>query len=59
MESKKEEADKHHIHRAESPTASCVSMKSDWSKGDAPNFSNEPGPPHLKYVTPHIPYTQH
>ncbi|KAM7002931.1 NLR family CARD domain-containing protein 3-like isoform 2-T2 [Tautogolabrus adspersus] len=31
--------------RAESPLSSCLSMKSDWSKGLLPpNFSNEPGP---------------
>uniref|UniRef100_A0A8D3BEK1 Uncharacterized protein n=1 Tax=Scophthalmus maximus TaxID=52904 RepID=A0A8D3BEK1_SCOMX len=32
--------------RAESPVFSCVSMKSDWSKGHPPNFSPEPGPSH-------------
>uniref|UniRef100_A0A3Q3GAF4 NACHT domain-containing protein n=1 Tax=Labrus bergylta TaxID=56723 RepID=A0A3Q3GAF4_9LABR len=31
-------------NRAESPLSSCVSMKSDWSKGLPLNFSNEPGP---------------
>ncbi|XP_065811572.1 NLR family CARD domain-containing protein 3-like [Labrus bergylta] len=30
--------------RAESPLSSCLSMKSDWSKGLPPAFSNEPGP---------------
>ncbi|XP_050923184.1 NACHT, LRR and PYD domains-containing protein 12 isoform X21 [Lates calcarifer] len=30
--------------RAESPGSSCLSMKSDWSKGEPINFSNEPGP---------------
>ncbi|XP_065810532.1 NACHT, LRR and PYD domains-containing protein 12-like isoform X2 [Labrus bergylta] len=30
--------------RAESPLSSCLSMKSDWSKGDPLSFSNEPGP---------------
>uniref|UniRef100_A0A8P4KLF4 Protein NLRC3 n=1 Tax=Dicentrarchus labrax TaxID=13489 RepID=A0A8P4KLF4_DICLA len=29
--------------RAESPMSSCLSMKSDWSKGLPPTFSNEPG----------------
>ena len=57
MESKKEEPDKHHIHRAESPTPSCVFMKSDWSKEwNPPDFSDEPGPPHTQYVNPPIQY---
>ncbi|XP_060893017.1 uncharacterized protein LOC132973522 [Labrus mixtus] len=30
--------------RAESPLSSCLSMKSDWSKGQPLLFSNEPGP---------------
>ncbi|XP_065810546.1 NLR family CARD domain-containing protein 3-like isoform X2 [Labrus bergylta] len=30
--------------RAESPLSSCLSMKSDGSKGEPPLFSNEPGP---------------
>ncbi|XP_065810519.1 NLR family CARD domain-containing protein 3-like isoform X2 [Labrus bergylta] len=30
--------------RAESPLSSCLSMKSDLSKGEPLNFSNEPGP---------------
>ncbi|XP_038134130.1 NACHT, LRR and PYD domains-containing protein 3-like isoform X4 [Cyprinodon tularosa] len=30
-------------NRAESPSPSCVSMKSDWSKGVPPVFSNDPG----------------
>ncbi|XP_073348580.1 uncharacterized protein [Pagrus major] len=30
--------------RAESPGSSCLSMKSDRSKGRPPDFSNEPGP---------------
>uniref|UniRef100_A0A8C4DWY5 Protein NLRC3 n=1 Tax=Dicentrarchus labrax TaxID=13489 RepID=A0A8C4DWY5_DICLA len=30
--------------RAESPVSSCLSMKSDESKDDPPDFSNEPGP---------------
>ncbi|XP_053303147.1 protein NLRC3 isoform X2 [Pleuronectes platessa] len=34
--------------RAESPVFSCVSLKSDWSIGEPPNFSNEPGPSHTK-----------
>ncbi|XP_062248569.1 NACHT, LRR and PYD domains-containing protein 12-like [Platichthys flesus] len=34
--------------RAESPGFSCVSLKSDWSKGLPLNFSNEPGPSHTK-----------
>ena len=49
MEREEEEDDKHHIHRAESPTDSCVSMKSDKSKGEPPDFS-ESGPPHTQYV---------
>ncbi|XP_047188323.1 NLR family CARD domain-containing protein 3-like isoform X15 [Scophthalmus maximus] len=32
--------------RTESPVSSCVSMKSDRSKGRMPNFSGEPGPSH-------------
>ncbi|XP_047188360.1 NLR family CARD domain-containing protein 3 isoform X5 [Scophthalmus maximus] len=32
--------------RAESPVSSCVSMKSDWSKDEPPDFSGEPGPSH-------------
>ena len=39
-------------HRAESPTPSLLSVKSDHSKGMPPKFSNEPGPPHTKYVNP-------
>ncbi|XP_071371600.1 NLR family CARD domain-containing protein 3-like isoform X2 [Centroberyx affinis] len=34
--------------RAESPVPSCLSMKSDWSIGLPPNFSNEPGPSDTK-----------
>ncbi|KAM4527193.1 uncharacterized protein PAE49_024133 isoform 2-T2 [Odontesthes bonariensis] len=34
----------HHRHRAESPGSDCLSMKSDRSKGGAPDFSGEPGP---------------
>ncbi|XP_027129812.1 protein NLRC3-like [Larimichthys crocea] len=34
--------------RAESPVSSCLSLKSDWSKGIPPNFSNEPGPSDTK-----------
>nr|WPK86722.1 NLRC3-like protein 124 [Sebastes schlegelii] len=34
--------------RAESPVPSCLSMKSDWSKGSPPDFSNEPGPSDTK-----------
>ncbi|XP_050922780.1 NACHT, LRR and PYD domains-containing protein 14 isoform X8 [Lates calcarifer] len=30
-------------NRAGSPVSSCLSMKSDWSKGLPPTFSNEPG----------------
>ena len=33
---------------AESVISSCLSMKSDWSKDDLPNFSNEPGPSDTK-----------
>ena len=33
---------------AESVISSCLSMKSDWSKGDLPDFSNEPGPSETK-----------
>ncbi|KAM7002461.1 NACHT, LRR and PYD domains-containing protein 3-like isoform 3-T3 [Tautogolabrus adspersus] len=32
-------------HRAEAPLPSCLSMKSDWSKGLPPAFSTEPGLP--------------
>ena len=42
-------------HRAESPTPSLLSMKSDRSKGNNPNFSDEPGPPHT-YVDPPVQY---
>ena len=42
-------------HRAESPTPSLLSVKSDWSMGQAPNFSDEPGPPHT-YVDPPVQY---
>ncbi|XP_044195835.1 NLR family CARD domain-containing protein 3-like [Thunnus albacares] len=34
--------------RAESPVSSCLSMKSDRSKGHPLNFSNEPGPSDTK-----------
>ncbi|XP_071373155.1 NLR family CARD domain-containing protein 3-like isoform X2 [Centroberyx affinis] len=34
--------------RAESLVSSCLSMKSDWSKGSPLNFSNEPGPSDTK-----------
>ncbi|XP_044044677.1 NLR family CARD domain-containing protein 3-like [Siniperca chuatsi] len=34
--------------RAESPGSSCLSLKSDWSKGFPPDFSNEPGPSDTK-----------
>ncbi|KAI3354941.1 hypothetical protein L3Q82_004734 [Scortum barcoo] len=30
--------------RSESPRSSCLSLKSDWSKGRPPDFSNERGP---------------
>ena len=50
MEREEEEDDKHHIHRAESPTDSCVSMKSDTSMREPLNFSDQPGPPHTLYV---------
>ncbi|KAM6982901.1 NACHT, LRR and PYD domains-containing protein 12-like [Tautogolabrus adspersus] len=33
---------------AKSPVPSCVSLKSDWSKEHHPDFSNEPGPSHIK-----------
>ncbi|XP_053303095.1 NACHT, LRR and PYD domains-containing protein 3 isoform X2 [Pleuronectes platessa] len=33
-----------HRLRAESPGSRCVSLKSDWSMGRPPFFSNEPGP---------------
>ena len=39
-------------HRAESPTPSLLSMKSDWSLQQPPDFSNEPGPPDSQYVNP-------
>ncbi|KAM7011936.1 protein NLRC3-like [Tautogolabrus adspersus] len=35
--------------RAESPVPSCVSLKSDRSKGEPPDFSNEPGPSDTKF----------
>ena len=35
-------------NRAESPGSSSVSLKSDWSKDEPLNFSNEPGPSHTK-----------
>ena len=44
-EREEEGTDKQHIHRPEPPS---VSMKSD-----------EPGPPHTKYVNPPVQYTQH
>ncbi|XP_076617174.1 protein NLRC3-like isoform X1 [Chaetodon auriga] len=34
--------------RAECPVSSCLSMKSDRSKGEPPLFSNEPGPSNSK-----------
>ncbi|KAM7009497.1 NACHT, LRR and PYD domains-containing protein 12-like [Tautogolabrus adspersus] len=34
--------------RAESPVPSCLSLKSDRSKGETPNFSKEPGPSDTK-----------
>ncbi|XP_069368329.1 NLR family CARD domain-containing protein 3-like isoform X11 [Paralichthys olivaceus] len=34
--------------RAESPEFSCVSLRSNQSKGNPPVFSNEPGPSHTK-----------
>ncbi|XP_053268784.1 NACHT, LRR and PYD domains-containing protein 12 isoform X3 [Pleuronectes platessa] len=34
--------------RAESPGSSCLSLKSDWSMGNPPVFSNEPGPSHTE-----------
>ncbi|XP_053300472.1 LOW QUALITY PROTEIN: protein NLRC3-like [Pleuronectes platessa] len=34
--------------RAEYPVFSCVSLKSDGSRRENPNFSNEPGPSHTK-----------
>ncbi|XP_069371116.1 NACHT, LRR and PYD domains-containing protein 12-like isoform X1 [Paralichthys olivaceus] len=34
--------------RAESPEFSCVSLKSNWSRDQPPDFSNEPGPSHTK-----------
>ena len=39
-------------HRAQSPTPSLQSVKSDASLGKPPNFSNEPGPPDTLYVNP-------
>ncbi|XP_062286440.1 NACHT, LRR and PYD domains-containing protein 14-like [Scomber scombrus] len=41
---KKEEEEEEEEDGAESVISSCLSMKSDWSKGDVPTFSNEPGP---------------
>ncbi|XP_053273643.1 NACHT, LRR and PYD domains-containing protein 12 isoform X3 [Pleuronectes platessa] len=37
-----------HRLRAESPGSSCLSLKSDWSMGEGPNFSKEPGPSHTE-----------
>ncbi|KAM9341412.1 uncharacterized protein ABDE67_015077 isoform 2-T2 [Symphorus nematophorus] len=34
--------------RAVSPVSSCLSLKSDWSKGIPPDVSNEPGPSDTK-----------
>ncbi|XP_062235134.1 NACHT, LRR and PYD domains-containing protein 12-like [Platichthys flesus] len=34
--------------RVESPVFSCVSLKSDWSMGNPPVFSKEPGPSHTE-----------
>lgn len=34
--------------RAAFPISSCVSLKSDRSKGDLPDFSEEPGPSNPK-----------
>ncbi|KAM7412630.1 hypothetical protein PAMA_020143 [Pampus argenteus] len=36
------------MDRSESPASSCVSVKSDWSKGHPVNFSNEPPPSDTK-----------
>ncbi|KAM4592108.1 NACHT, LRR and PYD domains-containing protein 12-like isoform 2-T2 [Odontesthes bonariensis] len=33
-----------HRQRAESPTSDCLSVKSNWSKGEPLNFSNKAGP---------------
>ncbi|KAL2086058.1 hypothetical protein ACEWY4_017117 [Coilia grayii] len=41
--------------RAPSPVPSCVSLKSDRSMGDMPNFSNEPVPAHPQAQTPRAP----
>ncbi|XP_041959913.1 NACHT, LRR and PYD domains-containing protein 12-like isoform X4 [Alosa sapidissima] len=38
-------------HRPPSPVPSCVSMRSDQSKGDMPTFSSEPVPSGLKVQT--------
>merc|ERR1712082_468022 len=46
-------------HRAESPTPSLLSVKSDRSINHPPHFSNEPGPSHTQYVTPPTQYTQY
>ncbi|CAB1435438.1 unnamed protein product [Pleuronectes platessa] len=37
-----------HRLRAESPGSSCLSLKSDQSKGYPPDFSKEPGPSHTE-----------
>ncbi|CAK6981204.1 NACHT%2C LRR and PYD domains-containing protein 12-like isoform X6 [Scomber scombrus] len=39
-----EEEEEEEEDGAESVISSCLSMKSDRSKGDVPDFSNEPGP---------------
>ena len=46
-------------HRAESPTSSCVSMKSDNSIGIPPHFSDQHGPAATQYVNPFIHYTHY
>nr|WPK86735.1 NLRC3-like protein 130 [Sebastes schlegelii] len=44
----KEESKVQYRPRAESPAPSCLSMESDGSKEDPPDFSNEPGPSDTK-----------
>ena len=45
---KKEEEEEEEEDRAESVISSCLSMKSDRSNREPPDFSNEPGPSDTK-----------
>ncbi|XP_062286449.1 protein NLRC3-like [Scomber scombrus] len=48
-----EEEEEEEEDGAESVISSCLSMKSDWSKGYTPDFSNEPGPSDTKVSSAH------